>query len=309
MRLIAENLAAIRELTGRLAEEVTALTDEEWARPACGEWSVAVTLTHLARQGPTYGLYFERARHGISEPPPGGAFMSSNLAEASRGVADRSREFYASLQEPVLEAFVRTGGELLALVGVFSHTDWEKPTFHPAGVIPAWGLLEWRLAELSLHRWDILTALGREAGVLPAAVPGVLSWLKRWLKVGFRLEASRGSSAVFKFMFGRNDAGTGVVVQALDGSLTWTSFPPGPSGASDILVLGANEALVGDVPDLQSIAQVPAEHRHIFQTNAETLILILAGRISFEAAMSNGRLRLVRGSEGPAEFRRFFGTL
>ena len=52
-------------------------------------------------------------------------------------------------------------------------TDWEATVHHPVGDIPAAQLLGFRIGDLTLHAWDLATALGVDDGIpddLAAAV-------------------------------------------------------------------------------------------------------------------------------------------
>ncbi|MCC7105399.1 MAG: maleylpyruvate isomerase N-terminal domain-containing protein [Chloroflexi bacterium] len=321
----ARNLDSARQIGWQILAEVQGLSDEEWERPACGQWSVRETLAHLARSNSTYAEYFDNALQGSLDPRAGAGFMSPDLSEATRNIAERTRAFAATLDAPPVDLFKQTHERLLETLERFDEADWERPTFHSSGIMPARGLLEWRLAENALHRWDMLAGLGRPAAISEHALSGLLSWLARWLKVGFRVDASAGRHSLFSFSFEPPTPNTGLSILVADGSLGFARsglLAPGEQHAHGVAehvrghevdgdrIVAAYDWLVGGPTGSTTrlcAALAPAVYELV--TDAETAILALAGRCSFEAAVADGRLVWQRSPEGAGELRRLFHSL
>src|SRR5215212_3240667 len=179
-------LKALRSAFDLLRTEAAAFTPAEWQTPgACGDWTVSQVVAHLAQGAQRYTLWIRRAFDGQSDPPPGSSFYP-DLATGSASINQRTFAYHQAVADDVLGSFTAATMEFIDLLESLGPDDWTRPTFHPSGVLPAVGLLHWRIAELSLHRWDILHDLGRKAHLPDESHEVLLDWLPRWLAVGFQ---------------------------------------------------------------------------------------------------------------------------
>ena len=271
---IASHLNLLRSIFARLRTEAAAFTPLEWQTPgACGDWTVSQVVAHLAQGAQRYTLWIRRALDGLAEPPPGSAF-DPDLATGSASIKERTLVYHQAVADDVLGSFTAATTEFIDLVETLQPDDWHRPAFHPSGVLPVVGLLTWRIAELSLHRWDILHALGREAHLPDGSHEALLDWLPRWLAVGFRPAAPLARPLRFDF--------------ALAAPISRT--------------VGVD--IHGECFELRS---EPAEAPDaIFTVDPERFILALAGRLSLAAALRAADERPARAA---ADFQRWFGAL
>ena len=267
-----------RSATELLAAELAGLTPDEWESPeACGAWTVAETAAHLARAGETYAGWVRRSLQGTSSPPEGVVFIT-DLATGSASVQARSVEFRRLLGDGVLAAFERNSLALVELFESLKPSDWRRRTFHPGGVIALKQLLGWRVAELSLHRWDLLNCLGREASLPDGSHEVIVDWLPLWLKIGFQAAAPLPEPRRFLFVLGSP------LLRLMK-----------------IHIYG--DRFVVDPPFDQSSADA------VLTTDPETFILLMMGRRSWQAALKEGHVVVGGSRKAAAEFSRWFGAL
>lgn len=182
---IASQVKLVRRVTEQLRDELAALTPDELETPrACGDWTVAEVASHLAQAGERYALWVRRALEGYTDPPEGSGFVADRAA-ASAGVKQRAVAHRRELGTEIVGAFERSSLDLVELFERLQPNDWQRRSFHPVEVVPLADLVTWRLAELSVHRWDIMSALGRDASLPEDSLEPMVAWLPRWLKVAF----------------------------------------------------------------------------------------------------------------------------
>ena len=267
-------LKLLRSIFALLRTEAAAFTPLEWQTPgACGDWTVSQVVAHLAQGAQRYTLWIRRALDGQSDPPPGSSFYP-DLATGSASIKERTLQYHQDVADDVLASFTAATTEFIDLLESLGPDDWPCPAFHPSGVLPVVGLLTWRIAELSLHRWDILHALGREAHLPDGSHEALLDWLPRWLGVGFQPAAPLARPLRFDFAL---------------------AAPASRTIGVDIH---------GERFELRS---QPAEAPDaVFAVDPESFILGLAGRLSLAAALQAADERQARAA---ADFQRWFGAL
>ena len=274
---VASRVEVAREATDTLTRDLEQLGPSEWETPrACGDWTVAEVVAHPTGAAERYALYIRRALDGIAEPPDGASFVTDRPAY-SEGIKQRAVQARRDFGEDLLGPFVAKGLGLVELFKSLQPDDWARPTFHAAGVLPAEGLLSWRIAELNLHRWDILNALGREAHLLDGSLEPLVEWLPRWLGAVFQPGEPLGRSVRFRIELG----------------------PPISS------VLGLD--LRGDRFDLDQTTAGPADD--VVSTDPETFILVATGRLKWLSSIDSGALAVAGDRQAASELARRFGTI
>jgi uncharacterized protein (TIGR03083 family) len=274
---IPSQVKVARAATKLLRDELAALTPAEWETPnACGVLSVSETVAHLARGAERYTQWTRRALEGIADPPDDAVFYTDR-ATASAGIRDGSLAFHRSLGHRVLERFERSGLGLIELFESLQPDDWQRPTFHPVAVIPIEKLLAWRMAELSLHRWDILHRLGREAHLPDGSHEPIVDWLPIWFKIAI------------------------AVREPLDKPLRYRIvLSPPLSREMQITIHGERHEV-----DSAEISGADA----ILTTDAEAFILLMMGRLKWELAIEAGAVVVSGNKQAAAELPRWFGAL
>jgi len=274
---IPSQVKVARAATELLRDDLAALTPAEWETPnACGVLSVSETVAHLARGAERYTQWTRRALEGIADPPDDAVFYTDR-ATASAGIRDGSLLFHRSLGHRVLETFQRNG---LALIGLFESLrpdDWQRPTFHPVAVIPLEKLLGWRIAELSLHRWDILARLGREAHLPDGSHEPIVDWLPIWFKIAVAVREPLDKPLRYRF----------ILTVPLRRAMRIT--------------------LRGQRHEVDAADRTRADA--ILTTDAETFILLMMGRLRWEPALEHGAVAVSGNKQAAAELPRWFGAL
>ena len=178
----------------------------------------------------------------------------------------------------MLDAYGENGQALLTLFEGASQADWQRPVFHPCGIVTVEQMLGWRLAELSLHRWDILKALGREANLPEDSYEALLEWLPIWLRAGFEPREPLPEPVRYQFV-----------------------LSPPLLRTLELRIEGASFDIDPDHDDVDADA--------VLTTHPETFILLMMGRLSWSEALADKAV-LVGGSRAAAaEIPRWFGCL
>jgi uncharacterized protein (TIGR03083 family) len=266
-----------RATTELLRDELAALTAAEWEAPnACGVLSVSETVAHLARGAERYTQWTRRALEGVADPPDDAVFYATR-ATGSAGIRDGSLAYHRSLGARILEAFEKNGLALIELFESLKPDDWQRPTFHPVAVIPIEKLLGWRIAELSLHRWDILDRLGREAHLPDGSHEPIVDWLPVWFKIAIAVRDPLERPLHYRFV-----------------------LSPPLSRAMQITIHGERHEVDGG-----DTSRADAT----LTTDSETFILLMMGRLKWEPAIETGAVVGSGTEAAAAELSRWFGAL
>jgi uncharacterized protein (TIGR03083 family) len=162
---IASEISVARAATERLHRDLSTLTPIEWELPgACGIWSVAEVAAHLAWGADIYADGIRRGLQGDSEPPAGFVPIPEYGARAAR-TASQATAYRRERGERLLEAYETSGRALVELFESVGPSDWGRPAFHPSSIRTIRELLQLRIVELSIHGWDMLNRVGREASL------------------------------------------------------------------------------------------------------------------------------------------------
>jgi len=137
-----EPLGALDLATATFADVLAHVDDGRLHAPTpCAEWDVAALVEHVTM---------------------GSEMAVAMLDGASREetLAFRDRAFGGD--DPVSACRAALGAQAARLRAV---TDWDAVVHHPVGDVPASQLLEFRTGDLTLHAWDLATALGVDPGL------------------------------------------------------------------------------------------------------------------------------------------------
>jgi hypothetical protein len=144
-------------------------------------------------------------------------------------------------------------------IATLTAQDWHQPCYHSFGIVPVHSLAHAGLFELAIHGWDIRSALTPSAPLSPDVLPALLDFFAEcphW----FFLPAARLSTPIrYRFAF------TGAL-----------------SGQWDVVVEG-DQAHIGHAADA-----TPANAT--FACEMETFVLLISGRMGFDAALGDKRL-------------------
>jgi len=145
-----EPLGALDLATATFSDVLAHVDDGRLHVPTpCDEWDVAALVEHVT--------------------------MGSEMAVAMLDGASREetlafldREFGGD--DPVSACRAALGAQAARMQAV---ADWDTVVHHPVGDVPASQLLEFRIGDLTLHAWDLATALGTDPA-LPEALAEVV---------------------------------------------------------------------------------------------------------------------------------------
>ena len=122
---------------------------EQWALPACGDWTALQTLHHCLGVIGWYHAWLDRALEGETSKPFDAADIDEHTAASVRDNADVTAE-------AALARFAELGHIYTARVG--EHPDITYA--YPYGVVTPALHLRVAAAEWHLHAWDLSTAVG-----------------------------------------------------------------------------------------------------------------------------------------------------
>jgi len=135
-------LDALALATSTFVDVLAQVDDAQLHRPTpCEEWDVAALIEHV-------GMGSEMAIALVD---------GASQAEA---LSFRDREFGGD--DPVSACRAAVDAQMARMRTV---TDWDAVVHHPIGDVPASQLLGFRTGDLTLHAWDLATAIGADAGL------------------------------------------------------------------------------------------------------------------------------------------------
>ena len=263
----AECVKVVQTESERLKQYLAALPQDAWTKPsACALWEVRDVVTHLIPTINGYTLRITRALQGNTSPPEGapdsGLFKTLSQEErrqwamrlAQGPIANRER-----LGNDLPSVFGQAWDQFHHLIVTLNAQDWHKPCYHGMGMIPVHSLVHAGVFELAIHSWDIRSALEPSAPLSPDTLATILDFFSECPHWFFLPDARLSTPIRYRFAF------TGAL------SRQW-----------DIVVEGDKVHMV------PAADATPA--KATFSCEMETFVLLMCGRIGFDAAMGDKRL-------------------
>ena len=268
----SEELAAlVSSESARLLEYFRGLSASDWeTQSACEEWNNAEVVAHMTMAVDMFSANIERGASGDSSPPEGmGPPQETDLAARMAANATRTKEMRASLGDTLVDAFARNCDKLDALMARMGPDDWSKQCYHPASYLSVREYLVLRLAEMSIHEWDIRSHLEGSAK-LPDEVASTIPELMPGFVVGRLFQPGSGISSPTRFRFNLTD------------------------GRSYDIVAGGGEPRMenstGDAADVT------------FTCSGSTFALLAYGRLNVEEAVASGDITVEGDGALAAQF-------
>ena len=254
----SEELAAlVSSESKRLLEYFKELSASDWeTQSACDAWNNADVVAHMIMAVEMFSGNIERGANGDSSPPEGmGPPQETDLAARMAANATRAKAIRESLGDTLVEAFGENCDRLDALLSRMGPQDWDKQCYHAAAYLTVRKYLVLRLAEMSVHEWDIRSRLESSAK-LPGEVASAVMELLPGFVVGRLFQPGAGIDQASRFRFALTD------------------------GESYDIVAGGGELRMedsaGDAADVT------------FRCDASTFTLLAYGRLTVEAAVASG---------------------
>ena len=261
MTMPQDRIHLVKSESDRIKQYLSVLSTVDWSsQSACEAWQVRDVVAHMIMGGEMYVGNIGRGLANDSSPsdgmPPAGSGdgAARQVANAQRAILIRE-----NLGEQLLSAFSASCDELDQLLEGIGPQDWDKPCFHPAATMPVRTYVNLRLAELSVHEWDIRSRLDRSAHLPEKCLPAIMDAISAFI-VGilFNPGSKLGSPVRYRF--------------ELTGAM--------PS-RHDIMVEDGKAHML---PTESAIPDVT------FRCDTETFVLLAYGRITLAAALANGRI-------------------
>lgn len=261
MESLSVHLRLVDAESERLTQYLMPLSPAAWHHPsACPGWEVGDVVAHLTRGAEAYIAWITRGLQGDTAPPPGRTGAVEGPASAVRR-AQRALEVRARLGAQLFATFQASAQQFHTLVATMPARHWDVLCYHPTGLRPVRDFVALRLGELVLHGWDIAAQLAPDFHLSAESLP--------------------------------------VCLTLLPGMLAW-AFHPGPALPAPVRcrMLGLDQVphgydLLSTGAQAWLVAPAPEQTPVTCQCDAETLLLLLSGRLALSAARAAGRLHLV----------------
>ena len=156
MSTVEERIEILKTEHQRLEQYLHTLSPAAWHHPStCDQWTVADVIAHLIsgnRAHTTWITEALQAKSGTSERLPRRSHQRVNgIAMAQRVIALRQE-----LGSHLLSALVPTNRMIEHAFAQVASDDWEKLCYRPNGAEPMRTILDNFIAEVGVHRWDVL---------------------------------------------------------------------------------------------------------------------------------------------------------
>jgi uncharacterized protein (TIGR03083 family) len=251
----------------RLKQYLAALPADAWTQPsACALWEVRDVVAHLITGIEGFTLRITRGLQGDTSPPeglPSPHIWRTHTQEERRQRAMRLAQGPIALRErlgnDLLSGFSHAWDQFNHLLVTLPAQDWHKPCYQGRGIIPVHSLAHAGIFELAIHSWDICSALEPSAPLAPDTLAAILDFFSACPHWFFLPDARLSTPVRYRFAF------TGALNRQWD------------------IVVEGNQAHIGPAADA-----TPANVT--FSCEVEPFVLMMCGRIGFDAALSDKRL-------------------
>ncbi|MCS5668029.1 MAG: maleylpyruvate isomerase family mycothiol-dependent enzyme [Dehalococcoidia bacterium] len=257
-------------------EYFASLSSEELQMPsACVDWSVADVMGHLAGQD-----HASRVRRGLQGDysPPDSAPPVADFDEDqfAKNISERALATREHQGEGLVAYLNQRLAETVEVFNSAGPNDWDMLCYWPPGPEAVRTLLDQRIAELTMHTWDIRSVLDDEFHLSDDAVEVLIDGVDRAARRAFRPDPSLLQPVTHRFVI------------------------EGPAADRWDIVISAGGAEVGpagsEEPDVT------------FQCDGETYVLVMYGRLKAMDELAEGRLTFDGNPALAAGFgRRFVG--
>jgi len=258
----------------RLVDYLKTLHADAWNKQsACGLWTVADVVGHMVYVMEMVMGGVSRGIKGDITPPEGWPAAAGNEAARHQFLANAGIERKERLSEQLLPTYERLVNQTIELFTTLGPEDWDKPCYRPLGIMPARGFIPSTIIEPAMHGWDIRSRLESSAHLSPDSLPVFMERMPRLLQ--FKPGPKLASPLRYRFE------------------------------VSDPMPFQRDIVIEGD--NVQSVPVGAVSPDMTFRSDTETFVLLMWGRLTYEASIANGRLTADGKNELVAEFERWFG--
>jgi uncharacterized protein (TIGR03083 family) len=271
MSTVEERIEILKAEYQRLEQYLHTLSPEDWHHPStCDQWTVADVIAHLTVSSRSHATWITEALQAESVTPERLPRRSNQRIDAIT-FAQRVIAWRQELGNHLLSEFVTASRALAHAFEQVARDAWETLCYQPNGAEPIRTILDNFIAEIGVHRWDVMYPFNPGVQLSPDGVAVMVERYPhrpRWWDIAL---PSQHPPLPVRFRF----TVSGVTV-------------PG----TDFVVATPEEQymeVAGDVP-----AQVT------FRCDGQTFVLLAYGRVRPASALATGTLTY-EGSQPWAE--------
>jgi uncharacterized protein (TIGR03083 family) len=276
MHALAQRVTLVRTEAERLQDYLGTLSPAAWHHPsACTEWEVGDVVAHLARGAEAYLEWITRGLRGDTAPPA--SAVTAAPENATAGTARRAQRAIAlrrSLGDQLLPTLQARTAQFYNFLVSLNAKDWEQRCYHPTGLQPVRRFVDLYITELGMHGWDIRSRLESVAHVSLESLPVFLEFMPDLIRWTFHPGLHWPAPRRYRFVL--------------------TDRSP---HIYDIVIAGDQAWLVQNGTD-------PAHST--CQSDTETFVLLMFGRLPLPVALAQGRMRLEGTQESISTFTQCF---
>src|SRR5262245_13225895 len=156
MSTVAERIEILKAEYQRLEQYLHTLSQEDWHHPStCDQWTVADIIAHLTVGNRSHATWITEALQADSVTSARLPRRSHQRVDAV-AFAQRVKAWRQELGTHLLSEFVTTSRALEHAFEQVAPGDWEKLCYRLNGAEPIRTILDNFIAEVGIHRWDIM---------------------------------------------------------------------------------------------------------------------------------------------------------
>ena len=269
MTSLAHRIDLFEREAQTLLEFLGELPPEGWATDsACAGWTVADVVGHLTSVDLSTRLI--RGLDGDYSPPEGSPSPEQHDEDAfARSIYQRAIDASQRLGDGLLADFTERISETVVLFRQVRPEQWDNLVYWPPGPMPVETLLTQRIAELTMHGWDIRSRLEDAYRLSDGSVTALLDTVDRAVRRAFRPDPLLAARPLrYRFSIDRPE-----------------------SRVIDLVLSDGDAEIIEPTDDGGPVNQADVT----FECDGETCVLILYGRLTPHDAMAARRLSVADG--------------
>ena len=245
------------------------LSPEGWQTPsACTGWTVGDVVGHLTSVD--FANRLLRGLDGDYSPPEGSPPPERHDEDAfARSIYQRAIDTRERLGDGLLDDFTQRVEEAVALFRQVGPGRWDNLVYWPPGPMSVRTLLTQRIAELTMHGWDIRSRLEDDYHLSDGSVAALLDTVDRAARRAFRPDPALGGRYAQLYRFRITTPAERVFDLVLSDAVAQVIQDPAEDGT-------------------------PAPHV-TWECDGEACVLILYGRLTPDDAVYARRLAVADG--------------
>lgn len=153
---LEERIEILKAEYQHLEQYLHTLSPEAWHHPStCDQWTVADVIAHLTTSNRNHATWITDALQADNVKPESLPRRSHQRVDAA-ALAQRVMALRKELGNHLLSAFVTANRAIEHAFDQVAPDDWEKLCYRPNGAEPIRTILDNCIAEVGVHRWDVM---------------------------------------------------------------------------------------------------------------------------------------------------------